>query len=134
MKKNLAVTLKFIILSTALLSGSAVVAQGESVAPVSVSPSALTKCDKPVIGDITWDVSPSKEPQVDILLVTKDNKELLFASGGPKGTAKTGPWLVSGVSFKLKSKSGKLLAETKVVELPCIGNPASETPKKKGLW
>ncbi|WP_447585113.1 hypothetical protein [Pseudoxanthomonas mexicana] len=85
-------------------------------------------CDAGIEVNLTWDVNTTPAISEIDLLVSKDADTKLFVSGGPVGEAATGPWVYSGTTFVLRSKSDQ--AELDRVEIggPACAPPVTEAP------
>lgn len=77
-------------------------------------PSTLAVCAPSSEVTVKWDALSAKVATVEVW-VRSGNRTQLFASGGPKGEAKTGLWVGPGTRFELKDKStGKNIDEAVV--------------------
>ena len=82
-------------------------------------PINLQSCEPSVV-EISWDITALAPDVADVEVYAGD---ALFASGGATGTAPTGPWVIPGGRFIMKSKgSGDVLDELLVGGPDCSKN------------
>ncbi len=72
-----------------------------------VQPDAMASCDPAAEAVIRWDASGLPDAQSLEVWVVSGGEEKLFAAGGQKGEAKTGPWTRPGTRFVLKNPTTK---------------------------
>jgi hypothetical protein len=83
-----------------------------------VAPNKLRVCDKPTVAKVSWDAMVTGGSVK--IFVLDDKKETLFAFGGPKGSADTGPWVNAKTVFVLKdAEETKQLAKFVVGSESC---------------
>ena len=68
---------------------------------------------------VTWDTSPAKGI-VDVSTVGPNGRETLFATGGPRGSKETGPWMRPGSTFVVRNHaSGAELGRAAISSAAC---------------
>jgi hypothetical protein len=81
-------------------------------------PAELSACT-PAEVIVQWDAQSMHAKTVEIWVGAESNSKL-FAAGGMKGEAKTGPWVSPGTRFELKDKvTGKVIGQTTVGGAKC---------------
>lgn len=82
---------------------------------LAVEPAAMTACDPAVQAVVTWDAVSDPGVNMVSVYVSSGASEKLFAQGGVKGQARTGPWTRPGVTFTAKDQaSGAVLGSVTV--------------------
>lgn len=91
--------------------------QATSNAALSITPAIIQKCDPGVEATVNWNAQSAHATttSTEVWVGSSATQLKLFAAGGSKGQAQTGPWTHPGTYFVLKNKvDGKVLAEAKV--------------------
>ena len=95
-------------------------ASANSPIKLTVTPSRLTQCDPAVEADVEWDASATPTITTIEIWASDGSEFKLFAAGGAKGKARTGPWTRPGSRFRvLDSSKKKVLAELQVSGPQC---------------
>jgi hypothetical protein len=89
--------------------------------PIWFEPSALSTCGKSQKVTVAWNVRKLPDvKQVNIMAVKKDGTEVLFATGGFRGSRETGPWMRGGSAMILRATgTGAELGRATIDPLPC---------------
>ncbi len=88
-----------------------------------IEPAELRDC-VPSVANVAWDLSAALpgENAVEVW-VGEGASAKLFASGGNRGEAMTGPWTTPGITFSLR-----LAGETERVAYAIMGGPPCSSP------
>lgn len=71
---------------------------------------------------VDWKVAMPEVMTVRATVGSGDTADKVWVESGPEGSGVTGPWLQDGALIQLRDLvAGKLLAEIRVVGLPCVG-------------
>jgi hypothetical protein len=82
---------------------------------ITTVPSSLSACAPAAEVTVKWDTQAAHIANVEVWVGSEQNNAKIFAAGGAKGEAKTGPWVSPGTRFELRDKAtGKALGETVV--------------------
>jgi hypothetical protein len=87
--------------------------QPASLAALTITPAQMKACEPARVGKLVWNAKPAGAEAVQIFVVA-NNRETLFVSTDPIGQSDTGPWLLPGITFILRSPGGADLARTSV--------------------
>lgn len=69
----------------------------------------------PRVGEIHWDLADSGVTEAEVVLVRPDGSQTKFVGGGLAGSRATGPWLRTGLEFRLLDAwTGDVLASIRV--------------------
>lgn len=72
---------------------------------INISPANMTACNPAAVGIVKWDVRSAHPESAAVSIYAGTGPDAkLFASGGPTGDAKTGPWVHPGSQFQLKDQ------------------------------
>ena len=83
-------------------------------------------CDAGIEVNVAWDIGTTPAVSEVDLLVSKDADTKLFVSGGASGQAATGPWVYSGTTFVLRSRSDQTELDRVQIGGPACMPPAAE--------
>lgn len=90
---------------------------------IDVVPVTIATCDPGVVATVYWDAQAvqATTDATEIWVGTNSADLKLFAAGGSKGQAQTGPWTRPGMYFVLKNKDdGKVLGDVTVGGPNCL--------------
>lgn len=103
-----------------------------SLAFITTSPSTIDTCNDPdAKANITvrWSVKDAHHATATVWLVAANSAPALFSSGGAVGSAETGKWVTSRVSFVLTdSKTDEVLAVASVKNKTCANASSHDAP------
>ena len=83
-------------------------------------------CDAGIEVNVAWGIGTTPAVSEVDLLVSKDADTKLFVSGGASGQAATGPWVYSGTTFVLRSRSDQTELDRVQIGGPACMPPAAE--------
>lgn len=107
--------------ATGIPQGNPVIARSSK--QLRIEPATLRDC-VPSVANVAWDLSAALpgENAVEVWVGEGDSAKL-FASGGNKGEAMTGPWTRPGITFSLR-----LAGETERIAHAIMGGPPCSPP------
>ena len=111
------------IILSLLITASCIFFYNKRTIAFSITPNIFSACEQS--GNkltASWNITKKDVTNVSIFVNSIGERESLWTSGSPVGTADTGNWVGDGLTFTLKDQNDKTLAKRTVETTRCLTN------------